>query len=84
MYDEVRDKTAKELFLIQIVDTRVISLKIVNKKIEIAPIFLMNTPRSLHFSCVHPSVTGHKWTCLVNGGPSNRQCSEHPTRVYPG
>ena len=68
----------RNLFLIQVVGTRVISLKIGNKNIEIAPIFLtLVTDLSCEHHCilhlVNPSVTGHKWACLVNrAGPSNR------------
>lgn len=45
VYDEAWDETAKELvsFLLQVVGTKVIPLKIVNKKkIEFSPIFLMS------------------------------------------
>lgn len=62
------------------VRTKVIPWNILNKK-EIAPYFLMSVT-DLHYehpdNCIfpmyiYPSVTGHKWVCLVNRtGPSNR------------
>lgn len=60
----------RNLILFEVLGTKVTPLKIVNKIIEIAPPFLM----------LVPSVTSHRWACLVNRtGPRARDTGDVQT-----